>query len=309
MATVSIDSTEAGAGETGGASRRIDWGGFARRYWLVLVAVAAFAGPALQQLGQVVWSTEQGAHGPIILATGLWLLVRELPDALAWRRDGDGRLAWPLIAAALVGYVLASMIGIVWLRWACAYLTMLAGFYLYVGGAVLRRLWFAIFYLAFVIPPPYGIILAMTRALKLWISSAAVDLLSAAGFEVASSGTTLYIDQYELLVASACSGMNSLVSLMAIGLFYIYLRHQAEWRYAALLALLVVPIAIGANLLRVIILLLVTKYCGNEVAQGIVHEAAGFMMFALALLLLIGSDAVLSPLRRRLAGTQAGAGA
>ena len=280
----------------------LDWGCFLRRYWFVVVAATCFAVPALQQLGKIVWSTEQGAHGPLILATGLWLLYRELPAALPARKAGDGRIGWPLIAAALLGYVLASLISIVWLRWGCAYLVLICAFYLYVGGSVLRRLWFAFFYLAFVIPPPYGIILALTRALKLWISSAAVDVLGAVGFNVASSGTTLYIDQYELLVAAACSGMNSLVSLMAIGLFYIYLRHQAEWRYAALLALLVIPIAIGANLLRVIILLLVTKYLGNEVAQGILHEAAGLTMFTLALLLLIGCDAALSPLRRWLEG-------
>ena len=298
---MSINTAPTTADLTPRVDASLDWPGFARRYWFLLLAAALLAVPALQQLAQIVWSTEQGAHGPIILATGLWLLVRELPAAVRRRQAGDSRIAWPIVAAGLAGYILATLIGIVWMRWACVYVVLLGSFYLYVGGAVLRQLWFAFFYLAFVIPPPYGIILALTRALKLWISSAAVDTLSVLGYQVASSGTTLYIDQYELLVAAACSGMNSLVSLMAIGLFYIYLKHQTEWRYAALLAILVIPIAIGANLLRVILLLLITKYFGNEVAQGILHEAAGFTMFALALLLLIGCDVVLSPLRRRLA--------
>ncbi len=301
MATVSsVISEGATVRPAGAAYPRIDWAGFARRYWFLLVAAAVLAIPALVQLGQIVWSTEQGAHGPIILTTGLWLLLREVPGALSARRPGAARWAGPLIGVALIGYVLAAMIGIVWLRWAAVYVVLVTAFYLYVGAAVLRRLWFPLFYLLFLVPPPYEIILALTRTLKLWISTAAVDVLSVAGFQVASSGTTLYIDQYELLVAAACSGMNSLVSLMAIGLFYIYLRHQADWRYAALLSLLVIPIAIGANLLRVIILLLVTKYLGNEVAQGILHEAAGFTMFACALLLLIACDAALAPLRRRL---------
>ncbi len=299
MATItSVTGEQTVVRPTAAPQLRIDWAGFARRYWFLLVAASVFAIPALVQLGRIVWSTEQGAHGPIILTTGVWLLLREMPVALAARRSGDPRVAGMLIGAAVLGYLLGGIIGIVWLRWAAVYVALVAAFNLYVGSVVLRRLWFPLFYLLFLVPPPYEIILALTRALKLWISTAAVDVLSVAGFQVASSGTTLYIDQYELLVAAACSGMNSLVSLMAIGLFYIYLRHHADWRYAALLSLLVIPIAIGANLLRVIILLLVTKYLGNEVAQGILHEAAGFTMFACALLLLIACDAALAPIRR-----------
>ena len=89
-----------GAGIIGSAGPSLDWGGFLRRYWFVVVAAALMAVPALQQLGKIVWSTEQGAHGPIILATGLWLLVRELPAAMPLARAGDARLAWPVIAVS-----------------------------------------------------------------------------------------------------------------------------------------------------------------------------------------------------------------
>lgn len=278
------------------------WTAWIRNYGFLALAAVVFALPGLIALGRTVWSTEQGAQGPIILATGIWLLVREASAVLAAHPVHAGRrgivAAW--LVVAIVAYLMAGMIGIVWLQWAATYSALVAVAYAYVGLPTLKRLWFPLFYLLFLIPPPYGIMLALTRALKLWISTAAVDILAALGFQVASSGTTLFIDQYELLVAAACSGMNSIVSLLAIGLFYIYLRHQSDWRYAGILAIMVIPIAIAANLIRVIMLLLITKYLGNEVAQGMLHEAAGLSMFMVALVLLIAIDAVLEPLRDRL---------
>lgn len=275
----------------------------AGNYGFLALAILAFAVPGLLGLTRQVWTTEQGAQGPIILGTGLWLLVREAYPLLRGRTDqARGRtpivVAW--LALSFVAYILAGMIGIVWLLWASTYSVMVAIFYAYVGLDVLKKLWFPLFYLMFLIPPPYGVMLALTRALKLWISATAVEVMAALGFQVALSGTTLYIDQYELLVAAACSGMNSLVSLLAIGLFYIFLRHRSDWRYSLLLAAMVIPIAILANLIRVILLLLITKYLGNEVAQGMLHEAAGLTMFVAALLLLILVDAALDPVRRRL---------
>ena len=284
------------------------WLGQLKPYWFLILAAIAFAVPGMMGLAKIVWSTEQGAQGPIILVTGLWLLVREAVPILRGGAAVPGRrgivIAW--LVLSLAPYILASMIGIVWLQWAATYSALVAVAYAYVGYAVLRRLWFALFYLMFLIPPPYSIMLALTRALKLWISGAAVEVLAFFGFQVASSGTTLYIDQYELLVAAACSGMNSLVSLLAIGLFYIHLRHDSEdWKYSVVLAILVVPIAIAANFIRVVMLLLITKYFGNEVAQGMLHDAAGLSMFLLALILLMGVDALLEPVRRRLSGSTA----
>jgi exosortase len=173
--------------------------------------------------------------------------------------------------------------------------------YAYVGGAAIRRLWFPLVYLLFLVPPPYFLIAQITNSRKLWLSTTAVDLLSGFGFDVARSGTTLYIDQYELLIANACAGINSLFSLLAIGSFYIYLLHRADWRYCAVLAALVVPIAMFANLVRVMLLMLVTHYFGDAAAQGAFHKMAGLIMFAVALFCLCGADFLLGPLRRRLA--------
>ena len=70
------------------------------------------------------------------------------------------------------------------------------------------------------------------------------------------------VGPYQLLVEDACSGMNSLIGLIAITLFYIYLLRNASWRYSAFLVALIIPIAIMANVLRIITLILLTYFFG-----------------------------------------------
>jgi exosortase/archaeosortase family protein len=90
---------------------------------------------------------------------------------------------------------------------------------------------------------------------------------------------------------------------MAISLLYIYLVRASSWRYSVLLAALAVPIAIIANVFRIIILILLTYFAGDAVAQGFLHFAAGIFIFVTALLLVFLLDSAIHPLlsRRRLA--------
>jgi exosortase len=117
--------------------------------------------------------------------------------------------------------------------------------------------------------------------------------LQAFDFPIAREGVTLYIAQYQLLVEDACSGMNSIIGLTAISLFYIYITHRASWRYSAFLMLFILPIAIIANIIRIVTLVLLTYYYGDAVAQGFLHMTAGVVLFALALGLVFLLDTVI----------------
>src|SRR3546814_11608498 len=88
------------------------------------------------------------------------------------------------------------------------------------------------------------------------------------GYPIVRSGVSIYISQYQLLVEDACSGLQSLFSLLALGLFYVYLMHKSEWRYALLLALFIIPAAVFANFIRVVVIILITYYFGDEAGQG-----------------------------------------
>lgn len=266
---------------------------------MLVIGLCALAGPTMADVARESWTTEQGAHGPLVLAIGIWLVAREWTRAKAVARPAPGALVVVLFALLLPLYVFARVTSIIEIEGAAMYALLLtAGFALW-GGSTLARLWFPLFFLMFSFPPPDTLFAMLTQPLKIGISETAVSLLHMFGYPVAGSGVTIQIGQYEMLVAAACAGLNSLISLTALGLFYTYIRHSANWRYMLLLLACIIPVAIVANLVRVLLLLLITYHFGEAAGQGFFHELAGMTMFLTALLGIFLVDSLASPLRRR----------
>lgn len=276
------------------------WLGHALRYPLLALGLALTVIPTLIAMAQQSWSQESGVHGPLVLATAVWLIWRNWAEIRAEARPGNLAVAVPVLVLMAAAYVFGRAFNFLLIEVAALLGGLLAIAYAHVGHRVLLKNWFPLFYMLFLIPLPGWVLDSITQPLKLLVSDITTWLLSAAGYPITQVGVTIYIAQYQLLVEDACAGLNSLISLTAVGLFYIYLMHNASWRYSALLLALLLPIAIAANVVRVIILVLLTYYAGNEVAQGYLHDFAGLVTFVSALLLIFGIDKLLSPIRRRL---------
>ncbi len=260
----------------------------------MVLGLLALCVPSLVSLAQQVWTTEQGVHGPIVLATGAWLIYRAWPEVLAVRSTGNALLSLAVAVPAFVFYVFGRAFDFLSVEIAAVGIILVSAFYALYGAKAAKRLWFPIIYLFFLIPPPGWAIDMATASLKTFVSYASMILLDVAGYPITRIGVTLYVAQYQLLVEDACSGMNSIVSLSSVSLFYIYLMHAASWRYALFLMCWILPIAIFANILRVIILVLLTYHMGNEAAQGFLHNTAGMVMFVTALLGIFGIDKIFS---------------
>lgn len=146
-----------------------------------------------------------------------------------------------------------------------------------------RRLWFPLLMMLYLIIWPGWLLDALTGPLKIFISRTVADVLYSAGLPVAHTGAVIAAGPYQLLVADACSGVNSLIALTAIGAVYLYAVKHGDWRVNAAVIASLIPIAIFANLLRVGLLVLITHYLGFEAGQGFLHDGAGLFMFAVAL--------------------------
>lgn len=266
---------------------------------VLLLGLAAIVVPTMASVARESWSTEQGAHGPIVLATGLWLAWKMWPGVRPAMRPAPSTMVALAAVLAMGGYALARVTQIVEVEGYFMYAVALVALYSLIGFEAMKRMWFPLFYLLFVFPPPEMVISAITNPLKIWISQGAIELLYALGYPIGGAGVMIQVGQYQLLVAAACSGLNSLISLSAISLFYVYIRHQANWRYALLLSLLVVPVAIIANFIRVLILILLTYHAGEAAAQGFLHNFAGITMFVIAILTIFAIDKVLEPIWNR----------
>ncbi len=288
----------------GGACRALPW----RSYFLLaplIIGIVALVVPTMMGIADVSWSTEQGAHGPIVLAIGIWLIVRAWPGITAHAVPGNAWIGGLVLAAALVGYLATRVIGSIVIESAMMYLALVAALYLFVGFVAMRAAWFPIAYLLFVLPPPGSWVAAATQPLRLELSQRAVDVLTFLGFAVARSGLLIYVDQYVLEVKAACGGLNSMISLTAIGLFYAYILHNANVRYTVLLFFVTIAMAIAANFVRVLVLVLITHYLGDRAAQGFLHEFAGLTMFTVAMGGVFLFDRAAGPIRRALASEAA----
>jgi exosortase B len=279
---------------------------FVKERWPLLLGFAALIIPTLVRLARDVWTTDEGMHGIIVLTTGIWLVMREKPAVLQLATKASPALFWAIAIPGAGVYAFGRAFGFLSIEVAALLGLMIAVGYFYLGAKAIRHLWFPILYLCFLVPPPGWVIDAITAPLKTYISVGATELLQMFGYPIVSEGVMLYIDQYQLLVEDACAGLNSIVSLTAIGLFYIYLLHRASWRYSLFLLCWIVPMAVLANFVRVLALVLITYHFGDAMAQGFLHSTAGILMFITALAGIFAVDGLAGPLRRRLerGGTQ-----
>ena len=263
---------------------------------IVLLGLFALTAPTLGYIVDASWSTESGGHGPIVLVTGLWLIWRNWDEVRARRTTPPLSRVMLFFVPLLILAVAAKITQIIEIEGYIVYAVVIAVLYGLIGGRAMKLLIFPLMYLAFIIPPPDTLVAAITNPLKTWLSESAVRLLYHFGYPIGGQGVTIQIGQYQLLVAQACSGLNSIVSLSAITSFYVYLQRGVRPAYSLFLLTMILPVAVFANFIRILILIMLTYYAGEAVAQGFLHNFAGLTMFVTALLTIFAIDSAASKL-------------
>jgi exosortase B len=264
--------------------------------WLiVLIGILAMYVPTFWDLSQGLWRQEDHLQGPIILVVSLWLLYQKWP---AIRDNAPPSappiFAWPLLIFACLLYVLGRSQDILILE-VSSFIGVLTGIALLLRGtAALKRMWFPLFFMLFMLPLPGIFVEALTQPMRIVVSRVVESLLFLMGYPIARSGVVLQIGQYQLFVADACAGLHTLFTLEALGLLYLNLvRHESPLRNV-ILTLLIIPISFTANVIRVMALTLITYHFGDEAGQGFLHGFAGMVLFLSALLLILFCDSALN---------------
>lgn len=267
----------------------------------VFIGLIALFVPTYVDLARSIWASEAQAHGPIILGVALFFFWRQ-HRAIHGLPASPASAGWPAFVFGLLLYILGRSQDI--LIFEVGSQIVIVGSLLLIirGWAALRLAWFPLFFMLFMIPLPGAVVDALTLPMKMAVSQVAEHILYAVGYPIARTGVILQIGQYKLLVADACAGLQTLFTLEALGLLYLNIvRHDSLFRNVAL-AILIIPISFTANVIRVMVLTLITYHYGDAAGQGYLHGFAGMVLFISALLLIIGVDSVLQWAEKRWRG-------
>lgn len=263
----------------------------------VFAGLAALYIPTLIGLFAGTWSQDEQAHGPIILAVSVWLLGRLWRQMEASTAAAQGHASgYILIIIGVLSYIVGRSQSIQLFELGSSIWVLTGAVVAMRGFRALRVLWFPLFFMCFMIPLPGPLVDAVTMPMKMAVSHVVENVLFMAGYPIGRSGVILQIGQYKLLVADACAGLHTLFTLEALGLLYLNLVKSTSVFRNVTLAILVVPISFTANVIRVMVLTLVTFYLGDEAGQGFLHGFAGMVLFLSALVMIIVVDGLLRKL-------------
>ncbi len=162
---------------------------------------------------------------------------------------------------------------------------ILAGLCLtFLGKRIFYYLLLPIGFLAFMVPIPVTLYDAMALPLRGFVSILATEGMQAVGLPVLREGNVIILPNVSLEVVEACSGMRSLVSLIALGTAYAFLMLEGAWRRIVLI-IATIPIAVITNVARVFVTGVLARHYGSAAAEGFFHDFAGFAVFFIALIL------------------------
>lgn len=271
------------------------------QWWPVLLGLLVLYVPTYINLAHTLWQTPDNGHGPIILLVALWLMVRRRAALAAPAQETKSALlpASVLLVFGLLLYVLGRSQGISSFEVGSQLPVLFACVWLLKGWRAVKVLWFPILFLIFLVPLPGFVTDSLTSPLKQLVSSVVDHVLHTAGYPISRNGVVLTVGYYQLLVADACSGLNSMFSLSAMGLLYVYLRGYKGGLHDTLLIASILPIAFAANIGRVLALALITYHLGDGAGQGFMHDFAAIAEFVMAVLALFALDYLLAHIIRR----------
>lgn len=260
----------------------------------VLFALVALAWHRTLTMLWETWSTNDNySHGPLVPATALVLvwLRRDRLRALAVRPAPWGLALVALGCLMQVAGVRADVFALQ--GWAL--LPVLFGLSLaLLGVARTRMLAFPIGYLGFMLTFPPVLMNTLSFALKEISVGASVAAAKAIGVPLMRDGMSILLATGELRVENPCSGLRSLLALLATGTLFAYFQRGGAWRRAAVL-LAAMPIAILGNAVRLLLVILAAERRGVIWASGTFHDLTGYVVYAVALAALVALRSLLTP--------------
>ena len=263
---------------------------------LLASLVAALYGPVLKLLVLNWWQDPDYGHGffvPLFVGYILW------QERFRWRAVSRQPSNWGLLAMlGAIGLLMVGSLGAELFTSRFSLLVLLGGMVIFLAGwETLRAVSFPLGFLFFMIPLPVLIYNEVTLPLQLLASRFAVHFLQMLQVPALREGNLIFLPNYTLEVVEACSGIRSLMSLLALAVAYGYWMQERSWMRITL-AIMMAPIAIISNGLRIVGSGVLAYRVAPQAAESFFHLFSGWLVFLCALLFMLVAHQLLRRLAR-----------
>jgi len=248
--------------------------------------------PVWEGLVKAWYNSEEYSHGFFIVPISLFILWQK-KDTLAEITSQPSKWGLVLVILSLSLYLFAHFAEIKTVA-SLSMVLLFPGVIIYLCGyPMLREILFPICFLLFMIPIPAQVYSALTIPLQLFVSKISVGITQILSIQVYREGNIIHLPGRTFQVVQACSGLRSMVSLLALSVIfgYFYLRSNI---FRSILFVSGIPTAIIVNIFRVVLIVLAFYYFNYDLTQGTIHTVFGMFIFFLALIIIASLKGVLS---------------
>lgn len=257
---------------------------FSKELFVLAILIVAYLPTMLWMWDRWFSRTSYYSHGILVPVVTLFLIWNKKDELVKMTRQPS---AWGmrLILLGVVGHVISAVLRIYFTS-GFSFLVVLIGLILhFFGVAILRNVLFPVLFLIFMLPLPEQVITNLSINLKLFAAEISTNILNHMRIPAIRSGSIIKMRSAFVVVDDVCSGLRSLISLTALGSIFAYWMKAPNYKRIALF-LSTIPIAVITNICRVVFLSSVSEIWGADVASGFLHDLSGYLIFALAFILL-----------------------
>jgi exosortase len=260
-------------------------------FYLLFVFLFLIYLPALIELVSDWYNDANYSHGFLVPLISGYLIWKKRND-LAAMQTTPSRIGYFLIIVGMIIFVLGNGASEYFTVRFSLVVTIFGMALSLFGKPIVSKVWFALLFLLFMIPIPYVLYFSVAFPLQLLASKVTSAILNLIGMTVIRQGNIINLPNQTLEVAEACSGMRSLVSLLALGAIYAYMT-QKKAAAQIVLFLSTIPIAVVGNIFRVFVTALIVYTTGANVTDEPTHSIMGASVFVVAFILLFIFGAIL----------------
>jgi len=221
------------------------------------------------------------SHGYLVPFVSLYVLwIKRAALSKMPLKPAGGGMA--LIVGGLIIH-LASALLRVYFTSAFSMILVIAGLVVtFCGLAILRETLFAILFLVFMMPLPLVAILGITFKMKIFAAQMANKVINAVGIRAILDGSVIKMQHTHVVVEDVCSGLRSLISLLALGAIIAYLSAKLTRLKKVIVFLVAGVMAILANIVRIVFMALTSEIWGANFTEGPLHTISGLIVFVVA---------------------------